>query len=88
MSEIVIALKLGITLNNYRNLLNGKADIGTASKLGIITNSLQDFLNGKANIFIASKLGILNIDLQLILNNIGQKGAIGIIIGLLMRQSN
>lgn len=86
MSELSIAMKSGLLTHNVRSLMNGKADLGTASKLGIMTTSLQQFLDGRANISMASKLGLMTSDLQLLLNNIGQKGAIGLIFGLLMKK--
>lgn len=86
MSEFSIAIKTGLLTHNVRNLINGIADVGTAGKLGVMTYSLQEFLNGKANISMASKLGLMTSDLQLLLNSIGQKGAIGLIFGLLMKK--
>ncbi len=86
MSTFSIAIKTGLLTNNVINLLNGDADVGTASKLGVMRFSLQEFLNGKANISMASKLGLMTSDLQLLLDIIGKQGAIGLIIGLLMKK--
>lgn len=86
MSALSIAMKAGLMTSNLNNLLNGRADIGTASKVGVITSSLQEFLNGHANISMAHKLGLMTSDLQLLLNSVGQQGAIGLILGLLIKE--
>lgn len=86
MGEISIAIKTGLLSSNLRNLLSGKADIGTAMKLGVMTSSLQQFLDGKANISMASKMGLMTSDLQLILDKIGTKGAIGLVLGMLIKE--
>lgn len=87
MSALSIAMKAGLMTSNLNNLLKGKADIGTASKIGVITSSLQEFLNGHANIAMAHKLGLMTSDLQLLLNSIGQKGSIGLVLGLLIKEN-
>lgn len=86
MSDISIAMKAGLMTHNLHNLLNGVADIGTASKIGVITSSLQQFLDGQANISMAQKLGLMTSDLQLLLHRIGKQGAIGLVLGLLMKK--
>lgn len=85
MSEIIIAMKMGLLSSNLNNLTSGVADLGTAMKLGVTTSALQDFLNGKANITMSSKLGLLTSDLQLLLDKVGRKGAIGLVIGMLIK---
>lgn len=86
MSELIIAMKMGLLSSNLRNLTSGEADLGTAMKLGVTTSALQDFLNGNANITMSSKLGLLTSDLQILLDSIGSKGAIGLVLGLLMKK--
>lgn len=85
MGHLSIAMKTGLLTSNLNNLLAGKADIGTSSKLGVMSSSLQQFLDGKANITMASKLGLMTSDLQLLLDSVGKKGAIGLVLGLLMK---
>ncbi|GEM_PF-1225703 len=87
MGDISISMKAGLLTHNLRNLLDGKADLGTAMKLGVMTSSLQQFLDGKANISMASKLGLMTSDLQTLLNSIGKKGAIGLILGMLLNNN-
>lgn len=86
MGELSIAMKAGLLSSNLRNLMSGKADFGTASKLGIMTSSLQQVLDGQANISMASKLGMMTSDLQLLLDSVGKKGAIGLVLGLLLKK--
>jgi hypothetical protein len=71
--------------SNLRNLLKGRADLGTSMKVGVMTSSLQQFLDGKANISMASKLGLMTSDLQFLLDSVGKKGAIGIVLGLIIK---
>lgn len=85
MSNFSIANKIGLLEHNLKNLYHGKADIGTASKLGVLTHSLQEFIDGKANIAMAMKLEMMTSDLQLMLNSIGREGAIGLVLGLLIK---
>lgn len=87
MNRVNIATKANILEHNLENLLNGKADIGTASALGVVTASLKEFLEGKANISMASKLGLLESELQQLLNRIDKKGAIGFVLGVLMKKN-
>lgn len=88
MSQLSIAIKTGLLTHNLNNLFNGVADIGTSSRLGVITSVLQEFLNGRANVSMASKLGLLTSDLQILLNSIGKQGAIGLVLGLLMKSNS
>lgn len=87
MSILSIAMRAGLMTHNLNNLFKGKADIGIASKIGIITSSLQEFLDGQANISMANKLGLMTSDLQLLLDSIGRDGAIGLILGLIMKEN-
>jgi hypothetical protein len=80
----LLASKLGIMEKSLRDLYQGKADILISSRLGVMRSALQEFLNGKANIQMAAKMGLLTSALQKMLDDIGQKGAIGIVIGLLI----
>jgi len=87
MSEITIAMKAGLLEENYLNLINGIADNFTAGKFGVMAYDLQNFIDGEASVTMALKLGIVLSDLQLLRNNIGRPGAIGFLLGVLIRNN-
>lgn len=87
MNNMILAMKLGVMEHSLINLYNGKVDIGISSKIGVIPHALQEFVNGKANIQMGMKLGLMSNDLQTMLNEIGKKGAIGLIIGMLLQEN-
>ncbi|WP_293937449.1 hypothetical protein [Sphingobacterium sp. UBA5996] len=87
MSLIGLASKCGVTSSSLQDLINGNVRVGISTKLGLTTSSLQTFLNGGTSIGLASKIGITSSSLQLLRNQIGQEGAVGLIIGLLIKEN-
>ncbi|WP_128755308.1 hypothetical protein [Aquimarina sediminis] len=84
MSLIKVAKKCGLTLNTLNDLIKGNVDTGVAEKLGVTTSSLQTFIDGGTSSGLASKIETTSSSLQELRNLIGQRGAIGLIIGLLI----
>ena len=82
-----ISSKAGIYESSLIDLINGKASYNIASTLEVYESDLQDFLNGKASYNLAQKIGTYESDLQELLNKVRKKGAIGIIIGLLINEN-
>ncbi len=88
MSDIAIANKIGLMTSNLHHIEEGIADSGTAFKLKIAQEDLQLFLKGEANDNMAAKFNLRAGDLQLLLNKLGQQGAVGLLIGLLLGQTS
>ncbi len=84
MSLNRIARKSGVTLNSLRDLTEGNVRSGIANKLGVTTSSLQTFVDGGTSNGLASKIEITSSSLQELRNMIGQRGAIGLIVRLLL----
>ncbi len=84
MSLNKIARKSGVTLNSLRDLTKGNVRSGIANKLGVTTSSLQTFVDGGTSNGLASKIEITSSSLQELRNMIGQQGAIGLIVRLLL----
>jgi len=83
--RISAAKNFGIEPRNLDNLLAGKADIGTASALGITTTKLQEFLDCQANADMGILLSTSTAALQEFLYKLGKQGAVGLILGLLIK---
>ena len=86
--RISAAKHFGLEPHNLDNLVSGKADIGTASALGITTTKLQEFLDGTANTDMGVLLHISTAALQDFLYKLGKRGAVGFILGLLIKQKD
>ena len=82
MSSVGIAAHMGITTAALDDLIKGSVPIGVAAKLGTTAASLQEFVNGGTSGALASALGTTPAALQELRQDIGQQGAIGLLIGL------
>ena len=82
MSSVGIAAHMGITTSALDDLIKGSVPIGLAARLGTTPASLQDFVNGGTSSALASALGTTPASLQELRSDIGQQGAIGLLIGL------
>lgn len=80
-----IATKMDVYESDLEKLLAGQASYGIATKLGIYESNLQEFINGKASYNLAKRIGTYESDLQLLLDKAGKSGAIGIIVGMLIK---
>jgi len=81
MSSVGIASQMGITASALDDLVKGSVPIGVAAKLGTTAASLQDFVNGGTSGALASAMGATPAALQELRQEIGQQGAIGVLIG-------
>lgn len=77
---------MGIYESSLVDLLNGNATYNVASTLNVYESNLQDFLNGNSSYNLAQRIGTYESDLQELLNKVGKQGAIGIVIGLLIKK--
>lgn len=84
MSLIALAGRCGVTSRNLQDLINGVVSVGVAGRVGVVSSSLQEFVNGGTSVGLAGKLGMTSANLQLLRNQIGQEGAVGLIIGLMV----
>lgn len=82
MSSVGIASQMGITTSALDDLIKGSVPIGIAARLGTTPASLQDFVNGGTCSALASALGTTPSALQELRTDIGQQGAIGLLIGV------
>jgi plasmid maintenance system antidote protein VapI len=82
MSIIGIAQAMGVTTTALEELLAGKASVAVAAKLDSTTQSIQEFLNGGTSIGLAGKIGCTSSQIQELRHALGDKGAIGLLIGL------
>jgi len=80
--SVGLAARMGVTPQALQDLIKGSVPIGLAAKLGTTPASLQDFVNGGTSGALASALGTTPAALQELRNDIGQQGAIGLLIGL------
>lgn len=83
MSLICISSKMGVISSTFENLIAGSVGVAIAGKLGVPSSSLQDFVTGGTSIGLAAKIGCTSSTLQELRDDIGEQGAIGLIIGLL-----
>lgn len=88
MSLIGLAGKCGVTGSSLQDLVNGNVSVGISGKLGVTSSSIQTFVNGGTSIGLASKMEITSSSLQELRNQIGEQGAIGLIIGLLIKENS
>ncbi|WP_103866304.1 hypothetical protein [Aquimarina sp. I32.4] len=84
MSLKKISRKCGVTLSSLNDLNKGNVRASIAEKLGVTVSSLQNFVDGGSSTALASKIETTSSSLQELRNLIGQRGAIGLIIGLLL----
>ena len=82
MSMLGVASAMGVTTFSLEKLLEGEATFGVSSQLKISLSVLQDFIDGKVNPILAGSLGIPSSTLQELREKVGKEGAIGLIIGL------
>jgi len=85
MSLIGISSKMCVTSSTLETLIAGSVTVGIAAKLGVPSSSLEDFVNGGTSIGLAARIGCLSSTLQELRDDIGQQGAIGLIIGLCIK---
>ena len=69
------------------NLLKGFVDDGISKSLNMKKISLQIFIDGGTSVEVATKLGITVPTLQELRNVIEREGAIGIVIGLMIKEA-
>lgn len=84
MGDFSISSKMKIYQSSLASIIQGQAPYNASSQLGVYQSSLQDLLNGHATYNFASKIGLYQSDLQSLLDRIGQQGAIGLVLGLLL----
>jgi hypothetical protein len=83
MSYIGIASQAGTISKSISKLIDtGQGSPGLASTIGTTSLRITQFVDGTASPGIAQALGTTTVNAQLLRNDIGRKGAIGLIIGL------
>lgn len=88
MSFENLALKCGVESSDFQDLVYGHVRPGIEKKLGIPASSLQIFLDGDTSEELASKIGISSSDLQFLRYQNGRDGAIGLVVGVLLRNGS
>ena len=87
MSFDIIASRMGIGSTAVHELISGKVPMAVSSRLKVPTASLQKFVDGGTSVGLGHVIGCTSPQLQELRNAIGQKGAIGLLIGLCTRQT-
>jgi len=87
MSFDIIASRMGVTSTAVEQLISGKVPMAVSSRLKVPTSSLQEFVDGGASIGVGHVIGCTPPQLQELRDVIGQKGAIGLLIGLCCRHT-
>jgi hypothetical protein len=82
VSLLEIAARMGITTAALESLVEGSVPSGVAQRLGTTSSSLQEFVDGGTSVGLATKLGMTTLTVQVLREEIGQPGAIGVLIGL------
>lgn len=85
---IGLASKCGVMSSSLEDLIKGKVGIGVANELGVLSSSLQQFIDGGTSLGLAQNLGIVSSNLQELRNKLGEDGAKGFLIGLLIAANN
>ena len=86
MSLKRIAGKYNINVGALKDLNNGSIRESISKKLGVSTFALQNFIDGNSSSSLAAKIEISTSNLQKLRDRIGKQGAIGLIVGLLIRE--
>src|SRR5262245_33796690 len=84
MQHMEIATRAGVPLADIESLWRGQATAAVASKLGVSMASVEDFIRGSANADMANRLGMTMNAAQELARTGGQRGAAGILLGLLL----
>ena len=87
MSFEIIASRMGVTPTAVQELISGKVPMAVSSRLRVPTSSLQKFVDGGTSLRLGRVIGCTPSHLQELRNAIGQKGAIGFLIGLCSRRT-
>lgn len=83
-----LAQKCGVLTSSLEDLINGKVTIGVGGQLGVLSSSLQQFVDGGTSLGLAQHLGIMSTNLQELRNKLGEDGAKGFLIGLMIAANN
>lgn len=81
---IGLAQKCGVTTSTLKDLVAGKVSVSIAGQLGVTSTSLQEFIDGGTSIGLASRIGIMSSNLKELRDELGEEGAKGFLIGLLI----
>jgi hypothetical protein len=77
-----IARKIGLSVESYRQLLNGEVPESVARRFGSTTEALQEFVDGGTSIRLAQHYGCGEDEFRDLRRAIGREGAVGLLIGL------
>jgi hypothetical protein len=83
----IIASRMGVTSTAVQELISGKVPMAVSSRLKVPTASLQKFVDGGTSVGLGHVIGCTPAQLQGLRTAIGQKGAIGMLIGLCSRRT-
>ena len=86
MSFENLALKCGVESSDLQDLIYGHVRDGIGKKLDIPSSSIQTFLDGGSSTELSSKIGISSSDLQFLRYQNGKEGAVGLLIGLMVKK--
>ena len=89
MDHIALATRAGVTLHDLNELIKGNVTMAVANRVGggVSIGDLHAFIEGRAAAAVTTRFGFTNMAEQVALvHEIGPKGAIGFLIGELLRQ--
>ena len=77
-----IARKIGLSVESYRQLLNGEVPESVARRFGSTREALQEFVDGGTSLRLAQYYGCREDEFRDLRRAIGREGAVGLLIGL------
>ncbi len=83
MEYLAAARKAGLGLDQFNEILVGQGNNATAGRLGISTNLLQDCFDGISHPAFANMVGVPWLSFNPLLADLGPKGRIGLLLGVL-----
>jgi plasmid maintenance system antidote protein VapI len=87
MKWMETANRMKISLGDLNDLVNGKVNAQVAARLNVSISDIEEFIHGKATANMTTRLGLEPISAaEELAKSVGEKGAIGIVMGLLLTQ--
>lgn len=81
-----IAERLDLPAAELEALMDGRVGQTVARRLDVTPFQIQEFLDGEAAPLLADRLGVPTLELTRFQGRLGLEGAVGLLVGLLMRR--
>lgn len=86
MSLENLAVRCGVECSVLQDLIYWHVRSGIEENLNVPSSSIQTFLDGGTSTEIASKIGVSASDLQFLRYQCGKEGAVGLLIGIMLKK--